>query len=224
MHIFTSHYYQQGRNYSTLLLQQYQYRHMPIGLICLCYGENESQGKAGAYFTSRLLQWFRGQSLGRLVKSPENRLLILQDQLRELVECTDAELKNCSLSSEEKNMDLVGILCVGEDFLLFFRGHQKIYLLNRCFGHGHIRCFSEETEKDIGCALVLRQGILQQDVGILLAAESFCGHMTEQELKECLHVETVLSEEQAERHLRELAERGERQAGRNMAAALLLAR
>ena len=224
MHIFTSHYYQQGRNYSTLLLQQYQYRHMPICLICLSHGENESQGKAGAYFTGRLLQWFRGQSLGRLVKSPENRLLTLQDQLRELIECTDAELKNCSFGSAEKNMDLAGILCVGEDFLLFFRGQQKICLLNRSFGRSHIRCFSEEMTDDIGCALVLRQGILQRDVGLLLATESFCGHMAEQELRECLHVETVLSEEQAERHLRELAGRGERQNGRNMSAALLLTR
>lgn len=224
MHIFTSHYYQQGRNYGTLLLQQYQYHCIPVCLLCLCHGENETQGKAGAYFTGRLLQWFRAQSLRHLVKSTENRLPILQDQLRELIEDTDKELKTSRLVSEEKNMDLAGILCVGEYFLLFFRGRQKIYLLNRSWGRGHIRCVSDEMAYGSECDPVLRQGILQRDVGILLAAGSFCGHMTEQELRECLHVETVLSEEQAERHLRELAWRGEMQGGRNMTAALLLAR
>lgn len=224
MHIFTSHYYEQGRNHSTLLLQQYQYRHTPVCLICLCYGENEAQGKAGAYFTGRLLQWFRGQSLGRLVKSPEDRLPVLQDQLRELIEDTDEELKTSRFVSEEKNLDLAGILCVGECFLLFFRGTQGIYLLNRSVGRGHIRHVGGETANVGGCALVLRQGILQQDVGLLFATKSFCDHMMKQELQDCLHVETVLSEEQATRHLRELAERGEMQGGRNMTAALLLVR
>ena len=222
MHILTSHYYQQGSNFSTLLLQQYQCSRIPICLICLCGGENEAQGKAGAYLTGRLLQWFREQSMRHLVKSPEERLSALQDRLRELILCTDKELKSSILKSEEKNTEPVGILSVGEDFLLFGRGGQKIYLINRIFGRSHVRRLDGELFCGGGDALIFRRGILQQSVGLLFATRSFGEPMTERELGECLHVESVRTEEQAARHLRELAEGSRLQRGHNMSAALLL--
>ncbi len=223
MHIFTSHYYQQGRNDSALLLQQYEYRRTSVCLICLIPGQNEPQGRAGAYVTGQLLQWFRTLSLRKLDRSPENSLAALEEPLRALIRRTDGEMRSCGLTPEGKNTDLAGMLCAGEQFLLFSRGGQGIYLLNRSFGRGYVRNIGGEMRAAGARGLVLRQGSLQEEVGILFATESFCGQVKERELREGLYVEEVLTEPRAARHLWELGRQAEERGGRNMGAALMFA-
>ena len=220
-HFITSAYWQQGHNDSALLLQHYQYGELPLCFACLCPGEGEDRGRAGAYLTERLLVWFRGLSWGRLTRDPEGRLQGLGNKLEETVERAGREMRDRGFLTKQEEPDLTGILCVGEHFLLFGQGSCQIWLLNRCFGRGYIQRI-EESSPIRGNGSFLRQGTLQRGIGLLFATESFCSRVTDSELRECLHVETVRTQEQADRHLRELGLRAREQGGSHMGAVLLL--
>lgn len=232
MNLITSAYWQQSPNYTALLLQQYRHRAADLCLTCVCSGESEGQGRANAYLTRRLLQWFRELNWRRLAARPEKRLSALAAPLENTLSRMQRELADCGLLPEGVALSFSGILCAGTDFLLFHCGEQRIYLLNRAFGRGQLQCISDTVAAGQGQVgtnakeepLLLRQGILQQDIGLLIATHSLCDCVTEQEIRECLYVEDVLTKEQADRHLRELGREGERQGGRDQAAVLLLTR
>lgn len=215
----TSVYWQQGCNDSALLLQHYRYREVPLCFACICAGEGEIKGRAGAYLTERLLSWFRGLSLRQLARNPEGRMPRLERGLEGMIERSKKELVGHGLLQEEE-LDFAGILCAGEYFLLFREGSCQVCLLNRCFDKGHLGRISGEplSESDS----YFRQGILQREIGILLATGSFCSRLEDRELRECLHVKSVETQEQADRHLLELGNRAEELGGRHMGAVLLL--
>lgn len=226
MNFITATYWQSARNDSALLLQQYQYKHTPLCLITLCDGQNEVQGKAGAYLTGQLLQWFRGLPFLRIIRDSDRSLLTLETQLEKLLLQLRNDLISCSFLSPLQALPLSGILCFDDMFLIFANRNHPIYLLNKGFGQSRIQNLYSElaSEQDSSDSLVLRQGILQQDVGILFATETLCGQLTEQEIQECMYVEEIHTEDQAARHLQELGSRAESLGGRNMAAVFLLAR
>lgn len=226
MNFITATYWQSARNDSALLLQQYQYKHTPLCLITLCDGQNEVQGKAGAYLTGQLLQWFRGLPFLRIIRDSDRSLLTLETQLEKLLLQLRNDLISCSFLSPLQVLPLSGILCFDDMFLIFANRNHPIYLLNKGFGQSRIQNLYSElaSEQDSSDSLVLRQGILQQDVGILFATETLCGQLTEQEIQECMYVEEIHTEDQAARHLQELGSRAESLGGRNMAAVFLLAR
>lgn len=226
MNFITATYWQSARNNSTLLLQQYQYKHTPLCLITLCDGQNEDQGKAGAYLTGQLLQWFRGLPFSRLIRDPDRSLSTLETQLENLLSQLRNDLISCGLLSLMQALPLSGIFCFDDMFLIFGKRNHPIYLLNKGFGQSRIQNLYSEliSEQDSSDSLVLRQGILQQDVGILFVTETLCGQLTEQEIQECMYVEEIHTEDQVNRHLQELGSRAEGLGGRNMAAAFLLVR
>lgn len=237
MTLSISAYWQSPPNDATLLLQQYQYAHTQLALICLCAGYNESSGKAGAYLTGQLLQWFRRLPWKKLVKDPEYQLFRIASQFNNTIERIDDELISGGLLPTNMQIDLTGILCVGEYFLLFHRGEQKIFMLNRNLTRGYISPFDISPESGSFAAweesdrfdsqentLILQQGMIQRDAGILLATDSLCKHVTLKEMGECLNVTELFTETQADRHLQELGRQGEALGGRNMGAVLLLAR
>ena len=226
MNFITATYWQSTRNDSALLLQQYQYKHTPLCLITLCDGQNEVQGKAGAYLTGQLLQWFRGLPFLRIIRDPDSSLSTLETQLKNLLSQLHNDLISCGLLSPLQVLPLSGILCFDDMFLIFANRNHPVYLLNKGFGQSRIQNLYSEliSEQDASDSLVLRQGILQQDVGILFATETLCRQLTEQEIQECMYVEEIHTEDQAARHLQELSSRAEGLGGRNMAAAFLLAR
>lgn len=215
----TSTYWQQGHNDSALLLQHYKYKGVPLCFACICAGEGEDKGRAGAYLTGQLLSWFRTLPLSRLAGNPEKRLPGLETGLTERIERSKKELRVHGLL-QEKGMDYSGILCVREHFLLFREGSCQVCLLNRCFDKGHFGRIGEERIPE-GDGF-FRQGILQQGIGLILATESFCSRLKDREFEECLHVKTVQTREQADRHLLELGCRAEELGGRHMGAVLLL--
>lgn len=220
-HFITSAYWQQGLNDSALLLQHYQYGEQPLCFACLCPGEGEVRGKAGAYLTERLLDWFRGLPWGCLTRDPEGRLQRFGNKLEKTVERAGREMRDRGLLTKQEEPDLTGILCVGEHFILFGHGSCQIRLLNRCFDRGYIqRIEGPSPIRENGS--FLRQGILQRGIGLLFATESFCSRVTDLEMRECLHVETVRTQEQADRHLRELGQRAKELGGSHMGAVLLL--
>ena len=215
----TSIYWQQGHNDSALLLQHYKYKGVPLCFACICAGEGEDKGRAGAYLTGQLLSWFRALPLSRLAGNPEKRLPGLETGLTERIERSKKELRVHGLL-QEKGMDYSGILCVGDHFLLFREGSCQVCLVNRCFDKGHFGRIGEESIPE-GDGF-FRQGILQQGIGLILATESFCSRLKDREFEECLHVKTVQTREQADRHLLELGCRAEELGGRHMGAVLLL--
>ncbi len=108
---------------------------------------------------------------------------------------------------------MVGIFCTGDAFLLFSQGEQRAYLLNTRFRRAHCRRLTARTG-----GLCCMWGILQPQIGILLATEGFYTPFSEAVLRDCLCIRRKEQEETLERHLRELAGEGERHGGRNMAA------
>lgn len=224
MNLSTAVYWQNLRNHSALLLQQYQYKGIPICLFVLCPGQNESQGKAGAYLTGQLLQWFRGQSFKRLVRNPDNYFPSLEENLEHFLGRLNGDLISGGLALHSQSTPISGIFCVDDHFLLFSCGGQKIYFLNKNLGHGHVQCLTDsmENKKTAAGSLNIRQGILQRKVGLLFATDTFCRRLKEQDIRECLYVDELCGEDQMQRHLRELGRRGETLGGRDMAAGMLL--
>lgn len=226
MNLFTTTYWQAAQNHSALLLQQYQYRHTPVCLIAVCGGCTEAQGKAGAYLTGHLLQWFRGLSFKQLARNPNSCLLSLESSLQDTVRRLDNDLVSCGHMSGETSLSLSGILCADDQFLIFTRGKQHIYLLNKGFGKGRMQHLSEElTEAQTSSnTLIMSQGILQRDVGLLFCTDTFRQLLANNEICECLYVDELCGAEQVRKRLRELGNRAEDLGGRNLAAVLLLAR
>ena len=224
MNFITATYWQSARNDSTLLLQHYQYKHTPLCLITLCDGQNDAQGKAGAYLTGQLLQWFRSLSFSRIIRDPDRSLSVLETHLQTFLPRLQNDLVSCGLLPLAQPLPLSGILCFDDMFLIFSQRNHRIYLLNKGFGQSCIQDLSREmtTKPNTSDSLVLRQGILQGDVGILFATETLCTQLTAQEIQECMYVKEIHTENQANRHLQELGGRAEALGGQNMAAAFLL--
>lgn len=114
-------------------------------------------------------------------------------------------------SDGEEEFSCSGILCLGEEFLLFGQGKQRIYLLNRGFQKACIKMLLGES------ALKLYRGIMEPEVSLLLATEPFYEHLTEQMLRDCLGG-GIRDDRQASLYLRELGKYGEERGGRNIGA------
>lgn len=223
MNLTTAVYWQVCQNHSAMLLQHYQYKHIPICLLALCTGKDDSQGKAGAYLTGHLLQWFHRLSFRHLARDPDKKLFFLEASLQVLLQQLYSDLVSCGLLSQETSLPLSVILCADNHFLLFHRGKQGIYLLNKGFGQSHLQCLTSNlAEPSTPDPLILRHGILQHDVGLLFATDTLCRQLTEQEIRECLYVKDLQEQEQVQRRLQELGRRGEALGGRDMAAVVLL--
>lgn len=225
MRFLTAYYWQQtwngDENTSSLLLQQYVCEGVCVHFSCVC-GGLDGDDRAGGYMTEQLLWWFRGLSLKRLVRKPEKMLGKAEAGLRRVIQRADAELAGAGSADsgladirppDAGKAALAGIFCVGEEFFLFCRGEQRIYLVNTGFGRAYVKRLGAENS-----GFSAQRGVLQPDVGLLFAAESFWNHVTEQMIKETLSVREVITEEQIGKHLGELGQEAQRQGGKNMAA------
>ncbi len=219
--LITAAYRQPGCNDSALLLQHYRCRGQSLCLACICGEAGEGQGRPGAYLTERILTWFRELPWRRLIREPK-RLWELDRELEGLLERWERELKDCGLLKQEKHCDLAGLFCIGECLLLFQRGSYGIFLLNRYFEKGHLQQLAGRQDCQGQGTLMVRRGLLQERVGVLLAARDFYGRIEEECLEECLHVETVDTQKKAGLHLKELGRRAEERGGRHMEAVLVL--
>lgn len=118
-------------------------------------------------------------------------------------------------SGGEEGFSCSGILCLGEDFLLFGQGKQRIYLLNRGFQKARIKMLmGQNNGREV---LKLYRGIMEPEVSLLLATEPFYEHLTEQMLRDSLGGD-VWDDRQASLYLRELGKYGEERDGRNQGA------
>lgn len=221
MRIQTTSYFQIEKNHCALLLQHYQIKTTPLCFACICSAEDVNQGKAAAYFTERLLHWFRALPWKRLTQNPEKSVSGIEAKLKKVIENSLEELISSHLFPSETRLSLAGIFCIGEHFLLFCQGNPQIFLLNQNIGRGAIQCISDNFAPSVNEYITFHPGSLQTDIGLLLATDTFCANVDRQELKECLYVKDVRTKDQAGRHLQELGRQGEVRGGSHMAAVLI---
>lgn len=221
MRIQTNAYFQPLRNHSALLLQHYQVKTVPLCFACICYAETPGQGKAAAYLTEQLLHWFRALSWKKLIQNPEKSIRGIETKLKKVLENTLEELISSNIFPSETQLPLAGLFSIGEHFLLFLQGTPQIFLMNQNLGKGTIQCISDNLALAVKEHITFHQGLLQADIGLLLATDTFCSNADRQELKECLYVKDVQTEGQANKHLQELGHHGEERGSCHMAAVLI---
>ena len=239
MRIQTSSYFQPITNHSALLLQHYQIETVPLCFACICPAEDPDKGRVAGYLTEQFLYWFRDLPWRKLSKYPEKYILRAEIKLQRIIERTMKELTFSNLYSHptihqsgngslfpkflspEEQISFVGIFFVSEHFFLFCQGTPQIYLLNRNLGRGEIQCISDNLVSSTDEHVKFIHGLLQKDIGLLLATDTFCTNADRQELKDCLYVEDVQTEDRARRHLQELGRRSEARGGCHMGAVLI---
>lgn len=205
---FISGYYRQKEESTSLLLQQYVCRDMPVCLGCICGGENREAGMAGGLFTGRLLKEFREYGLLKAVGKPAR---FLEKMEKEICVCGD----RCGLVPD---FWTAGILCIGEVFLAFSMGRAGIALCNTGFGRPALCGIGEEDGEG---RLRIRRGSMETGIGILLASESFYEGIPRADLQNCLAVREICDFTQTRKRIRELGDMAERRGGRGMCALLL---
>ncbi len=211
MDFLSSFYRQQSMKAASVLVQQYQWERTHILFACVCTGEGEGTEAAGRYMTGGLLEWFRGLDL----KRPAGSIAVLEEQLRDVVLRIGRERRKGEEEEKTDEFGLAGIFCLEDQCVLFHRGRARIYLLNTAFGRGYARRLDGGKEEG---ALETERGVLQQDIGMLFATEPFFVRVTEKMLAEGLYVGETVTEEQMEKHLRELAAAGEEKGGQGSGA------
>lgn len=210
MIFLTSCYWTEGKPATSLILQQVTRKRgkMPIVMACVCE-ENPAAGEQGTgeSFCVHLTDWFHEYALERCSRVGKTGLADLKEELAQM--------------AGTAGFSAAGILCVGEWFLLFYRGKQRICLLNSRFLRPNLKEISANTAESI---IVMEEGFLQDKVGLLLGTESFYRGISEEEIRNCLAVNAVRNETQVNRRLEELGHFGESQQSGGRAAVLLMTR
>lgn len=218
MELFSTYYWQRGENATSLVLQQVICKEgrVPVLLACVCTENRQEDGMmvkgTGGRFCGRLADWFHEEFLPGCLKGAALDMGTAGLGLRQMAASAVREERTAGLS-------VAGILCAGEHFLLFYEGEQRIYLLNTRFSRSSAKCLTGHTETGILC---VQEGIMQQNIALLLATEPFYRVIPEQTWKECLSVHDIREEGRAGKRLAELGEYGERQGGAHMGAVLLV--
>lgn len=209
MELMSGHYRQNDDSLS-LLLQQYVCDGVPVCLGCICGGEKRESGIKGGMITGWLLKEFRRMHLRKAVSKPNTFLKKLEEKLKNYWE------EHCAL----QDFWTAGIMCIGNDFLLFYKGAVQFFLCNTYFGHPSLQRIGEEGRNGSE-ELQFRRGRMESDIGILLASESFCRKLSPGELRNCLAVQDITDASQTQKRIKELGSAAEKKGGRNMAAILL---
>ena len=203
-----SGFYRQNEDSLSLLLQQYLCGEVPVCLGCICGGAMSEAGVKGGQITGWLFKEFRELSLYKAVEKPEK---IFEKMKRKL----DRYWTNCCVLQD---FWTAGVLCIGNVFLLFYKGAVQVHLYNTYFGRSALQRIgggcSESSE------LQFHIGSMEANIGILLASESFCMQFSGEELRNCLAVKDIKDPMQVQKRIRELGNSAEKKGGRNMAALL----
>ncbi len=243
MELLSTFYYQQENNRISLLLQQYHYRKVNVLFSCICSGRGELAERAARYMTEQLLRWFRSLPLSKICRRKGKELAGIGEDLRKVIWRTDRELESSRMMAGRDKIDLTGIFCLQDRCLMLHRGTGHICLINKAFGRVHIHSVYEDMcgskhlnhkiqEQDISAentelgnknslSIDMEEAFLESDIVLLLASASFWMGVTEEMIKDGLSAEAVGTEEQMERHLKEIGREAERCGGENMGAVLL---
>lgn len=216
MELLSACYYQQGRNGISLLLQKFRYRQVQILFTCICAGNGSSADREGSYMAEKILHWFRNLDFKYIMRKPEKGLMRLEESLYKAVYRTDGELEYSGMAGENRKVDVAGIFCIENRYVMFRRGAGHVCLVNTAFGRVHIRHMCRMEDR-----ISIEQGVMQPDIVMLFSMDVFCRYVTDKMIEDGLAVGEVVTEEQMSRHIRELGKEGERFGGTNMGAVLL---
>lgn len=187
---FLTSFYQRAEDKNSALTLQQVLRvkgRMPIVLACVC------EGSGGGEFCMRLTDWFYECALSECSRrnGPESSVLI--KGLR---------------SMAQGDFSVAGIVCAGHQFVLFYRGEQRVCLFNRRFLRPNRKELSDRTDRS--GEMCVKEGIMQEEVGLLIGTEGFYRGFSEKELADCLAAGSVEKESQVRRRLEELGHFRER--------------
>ena len=210
-------------NRTSVLLQQGTCGRNSVLFACVCTDGHTAAGRASGYLTGQLSEWFYRWGMKNLSRGGEKKIREMQEGIAEAVCKIDQELltneKSRGVLCREAAADLAGIVCVEDNFVLFYRGAQRIYHINTKCLRPHLKCLTGEQERDIFCrtshcggTLNIKSGVIQPETGILLATESFCKGLEEKMLAECLSVSQLSTQSKLDKHIRELGAEAERAA------------
>ncbi len=218
MKFLSASYFRRGKNSTSLLLQQYRYKQAQMIFACLCAGKGKDGDRAGGYMAEQLLQWFRGMHVKKLFKNQDKSMIRLTADLYGVIRRLDRELEDSGMAQRDEETSIAGMICLEDRYMALHRGEGCIRLINTAFGRGHIQNIIGKPEEG---GLCIEQGMLQPGIGLLLAMKVFYACIGNNRIMEGLALDEAVTEEQMDRHLRELAKEGERQGNADMSAILL---
>lgn len=195
MEFLTASYCESGGEGCALVLQHYAYKGVELVFACVV-----GDAPLCRYFAEKLLLGFRRCSLRFGLGSPEKYLKRAAGVLEKVIAETDREvsealgnscMQKCVWENSKKNVEeeipVSGVLCVGEECLIFARGDMSILLLNRDMGKPcAMPLLRDEMDLRVGF------GTVESGVGVLLATGDFLRGIGERKLKEGLFVEELL--------------------------------
>ncbi len=191
----------QGEGETSLLLQQYACRGIPVCFVCIC-ACNVKNEEAGRRFTGQLLSWCRGFPWHKAVRSRKKWMGLAEKELAEIarestadIACSDMTRQGLLPQSIRAKWKI--LLCLGEEAMILGNG-QEAYLLGTSLGRGIVRRMNGSF-----------RGVLEPGAGILLVPEGAVKPGEENKLGEALRLVGMETEEQANRHLREFAKKAE---------------
>lgn len=240
MQYLSSYYWQQKECARTaLVLQQLVYgkEEIPVLFACICSGENED-GQTykiyNQYFAEQLTEWFHGR-LHHLVKEVrKNRVDKLfadtERALRKRLERIEREIalqwhqQKATAREEAQEIHrshVAGLLCVGNCFWVFVGGHMVIQLLNRRLAGAHCGELCADSEEKQG-EWRLMSGETEADIALLVMTRDFAECVRKEELKECLLVKELGTQDRCRRRLTEMGEAAVGRGGHRMGAVLVV--
>lgn len=212
---------------SSLVLQQlvYRRRKVPVLFACVCSVEEEDRGNS--YFAEQLLSWFHSKGRELLMVNRDNAAEV-KIHLQEVISQIDEELaenrRYLSLCSKTP-VSVAGMVCVGDSYVLFSRGSQKIYLLNYRFLQANCRRLMDAERGEVqenSKQLRMISGRMEQNIGLLLATADFGKGLEEAQIRECLEIKDLAKADACTQHLQELGQVSVQNGGQHIGAVLLV--
>lgn len=187
----------------SVVLQQVSSRRKNSLLACVCEGLGEGKEAAtqSGYFTERLVEWFHGEFLKKLLE--RGRETEIKKALEEELEKSMRELERYARKKGGIRIQYSGILIRDNQCWIFNRGSIGLVLFNRRYNKEHIRNIGVLEEK------IVWEGRVQKNVGLLLGSDSFCKVFTNEELLDVLFRDKRCEEEQIGKRLKALWREGE---------------
>lgn len=197
MEYLSGYYWQQGDVRTSLVLKQLVYHEGGVPVLFGCM-----QSCGNGKLVEVLTDWFyqEGLQLCRRRGVEPERL--------------EMSLKRVIPNSRDKDLSFTVLLCVDDCFLLWNQGKQSAYLLNTRFGRPCAKCVAAGKEEKV---IV---GKLQQEVGILVVTEGFGEGLSLQQIRECLAVGELHSEERVHKRMQELGRKACELGGQHVGALL----
>ncbi len=209
MDYFTTHYLQKGisSGRGNLLLFQILAQKYNKNLVFACVVQEERceddfyMIEKNSTIYDLLIQqfhtWFYGEALTMCDRRKHLPFSMLVRTLREVI--SQIELKQECLMKRilSPQIHYQGFFSVNREVVLFSNDRRVGYIKHRFLQPRISYLYPGNTKYG------MIEGVVQSQCGILLATESFYQHLTEEQIKECLSVISLKTEEQANKHLKE---------------------